>query len=145
MFSPSSQLVIVGVVLQLLTFLLFTTLLIVFTRRLRRFCPQAYRRPSPLRLSDLFSFRDQGPEGVWLLIQALRVSCVAIIVRSLYRAVEQADGFFGYIARHEVYLYVFDAVPLLVVVAAFALVWPPRVVGAKWSALAGGGEGVPFG
>ena len=47
------------------------------------------------------------------MIQALRFSCVAIIVRSIYRAVEQADGFFGTIARHEVWSYVFDALSLL--------------------------------
>jgi len=141
-------LVILGVILQLATFSLFTFLLVVFTRRLRRFCPSAYRRPSsPLAflLSNALSLRPLGPEGVWAVVQALRLSCGAILVRSVYRAVEQADGFFGTIARHEVYLYIFDALPLLLDVVAFACVWPPRVIGAGWSALTETGEGVPLG
>lgn len=54
----------------------------------------------------------------------LLVSSLLILVRSVVRVVEFIQGFDGYIRGHEVFIYVFDAVPIFLVVLLFALSMP---------------------
>lgn len=37
-------------------------------------------------------------------------------------------SFFGYLATHEIYFYILDALPLWLSMSLYALLWPPRVV-----------------
>lgn len=54
----------------------------------------------------------------------LLISSLLILIRSIVRVVEFIQGFDGYIRRHEVFIYVFDAVPMFLVVVLFALAMP---------------------
>lgn len=50
------------------------------------------------------------------------------MVRSLFRIIEYLQGFSGYLLSHEVYLYIFDAVLMLVVMVLFNVLHPSEVV-----------------
>lgn len=52
---------------------------------------------------------------------ALQASSGLIIVRSIVRLVEFIQGFDGYIISHEVFIYVFDALPMFLVTVAFCI------------------------
>ena len=54
----------------------------------------------------------------------LLFTSLLILIRSIVRAVEFIQGFDGYIAKHEIYIYVFDAVPMFLVLLAFIVTMP---------------------
>ncbi|CAF1195239.1 unnamed protein product [Adineta ricciae] len=62
-----------------------------------------------------------GRERWVKMFYALYLSMVLLIVRSIYRIVEFAMGFRGYLAIHEVYFYVFEC---LLIIFAFGLFLP---------------------
>ncbi|CAE6499131.1 unnamed protein product [Rhizoctonia solani] len=47
------------------------------------------------------------------LVWAVVISCVGITIRCIYRTIEGAQGFDGYLLTHEAYFYVLDVLPLL--------------------------------
>lgn len=58
----------------------------------------------------------------------LEVAAVMLVVRSIVRGAEYLEGSDGVIASHEVFIYVFDAVPMLVVMVGLLLRHPLRLV-----------------
>lgn len=60
--------------------------------------------------------------------QALEVMTVLLAVRSLVRLVEYAQGFSGFVASHEVFIYLFDAVPMWIITFIFIVFHPQRLV-----------------
>lgn len=59
---------------------------------------------------------------------ALYVVSILIFARSIVRVVEFAQGFTGYIMVHEVFIYVFDAVPMWFVMVFMALRHPSQLI-----------------
>ncbi|CAD6622197.1 HN1_G0002580.mRNA.1.CDS.1 [Saccharomyces cerevisiae] len=58
----------------------------------------------------------------WIFVNAtLLLSSVLILLRSIVRIIEFIQGFNGYIISHEYFIYVFDAVPMLLVIIAFSV------------------------
>ena len=51
-----------------------------------------------------------------------------MIVRSLVRTIEYLQGEGGYIIMHEVFLYVFDAALMAIVMGIFLVVYPGKLV-----------------
>ncbi|GAA5842408.1 hypothetical protein JCM11251_004219 [Rhodosporidiobolus azoricus] len=135
LISIGEKLAIGGLVLQLVSFLLFTTLLAIFARRLSRDHASVWR--SGQAGGNFFRpFSREAVDDVRLLIRVLGVTCIGLIIRALFRTVEQADGFFGYIATTEVYFYIFDAAPLWLSMTLFVFVWPTRfIAGAEQGAI----------
>lgn len=81
--------------------------------------------------------RDKGlsramviEEGVnWLgYFVVMEVAAGMMVVRSVVRGVELLQGPQGVVGRNEVFVYVFDAVPMLVVMVVFLVLHPERVV-----------------
>ncbi|KAH8887909.1 RTA1-domain-containing protein [Thozetella sp. PMI_491] len=68
---------------------------------------------------------------------ALYITSILIFIRSIVRVVEFLQGFDGYVISHEVFLYVFDALPMLAVMLVFNFVHPSEV-----SSLITGGEAI---
>lgn len=57
----------------------------------------------------------------------MMISCAGILVRSAFRIAEFSQGYRGYLATHEAYFYLLDALPLLFSTAVFTVcVWPER-------------------
>jgi magnesium-transporting ATPase (P-type) len=79
------------------------------------------------------------------LLLAMYVVSILILVRSVFRMVEFIDGYGGYIMGHEVFIYIFDAV-LMVLVMAILNFWHPSFVirDGKRSTVRGDFEQVPL-
>ena len=60
-------------------------------------------------------------------MRILYVASVLILIRSLLRLEEYAEGTTGYVLSHEMFLYIFDAVPMLCVMVLLNLVHPSEV------------------
>ncbi len=59
----------------------------------------------------------------------LAIAAVIIILRCIFRVVEFAQGHGGYLASHEVYMYVFDTLPMFAVQVLFHVVRADDVFG----------------
>ncbi|KAK6539733.1 hypothetical protein TWF694_009933 [Orbilia ellipsospora] len=67
------------------------------------------------------------PDVRWRrLVHCLYVSCALILIRSIYRTVEFAEGWNGYLMGHEVYFYVLEALPMLPCLVIFNIFHPSK-------------------
>ncbi|KAL6880730.1 RTA1 like domain-containing protein [Trichoderma novae-zelandiae] len=100
--DTGNNVIIAGLVLQLIWFGIFVVIAAVFHIRMR----------------SIPTVRSQQPECRWqVYLQALYVASGLIIVRNLFRVIEYAQGQGGYLLQNEAFIYVFDALPMLVVVS----------------------------
>ncbi|KAF2471990.1 RTA1-domain-containing protein [Lindgomyces ingoldianus] len=60
-------------------------------------------------------------------LYVLYVSSMFILVRSVFRAIEYLQGNTGYLLKHEVFLYIFDAVLMFAVLAVMNVVHPGAI------------------
>ncbi|KAF3907676.1 hypothetical protein AA313_de0206926 [Arthrobotrys entomopaga] len=71
--------------------------------------------------------RQSHPDVKWRrLVHCLYVSCTLILIRSIYRTVEFAEGWNGYLMGHEVYFYVLEALPMLPCLVIFNIFHPSK-------------------
>jgi RTA1 like protein len=106
------DIIIVGLLLQIIFFSLFVAVAATFHRRLVRYESQN------AQLSSL-------PWKKYMY--ALYVASGLIMIRSVFRVIEFAMGNDGYLMRHEVFLYVFDAVLMLLVMLVFNFIHPSQI------------------
>ncbi|RDW58488.1 hypothetical protein BP5796_12418 [Coleophoma crateriformis] len=93
--------VIAGLAFQIVWFGFFLIVATTFHRRMLR---------APTE-------RSQQPEVRWeSYLTTLYVCSSLIMVRSVFRVIEYAMGNDGYLMAHEAFLYVFDSVPMFIVV-----------------------------
>jgi hypothetical protein len=92
-----------GVALQLLWFIFFLTVAGIFHRQIRLH-PTTVAKNRP-------DIRWQRQLGSLYFVSTM------IVVRSVFRLVEYAQGHDGYLQSKEVFFYVFDSVPMLIVMA----------------------------
>ncbi|KAJ0414022.1 RTA1 like protein-domain-containing protein [Aspergillus carlsbadensis] len=116
MAKLGQNITIVGLFVQLIFFGFFFAVSVVFCRRVEK-----TKRVKILHM----------PYGA--LLYVLFLVSALIIVRCLYRVVEFVQGYDGYLMGHEVYLYVFDAIPMFVVQAIFHRYHPAKVLPQKGS------------
>lgn len=98
MADLGQKLMLVGLFVQLFFFVFFLVISIVFWIRTRH---------SPARYT-----MGEGRNSWYALLMLLLGAAVVIIFRCLFRIFEFAQGHDGYLASHEVYLYLFDALPM---------------------------------
>ncbi|KAF8174982.1 RTA-like protein [Mycena galopus ATCC 62051] len=118
-----TKIVLVGLGLQLASFALFTTLMIVFGLRVRTRFPHVWRVTGR---ADFTPFSKDSVADWHILYYTLCLSCVSILIRSIFRMAEFIQGHSGYISTHEVFFYCFDALPLWIAMTLYCSVWPPR-------------------
>ncbi|KAF2117285.1 RTA1 like protein-domain-containing protein [Lophiotrema nucula] len=107
-----SHIVLAGLVLQILIFAFFVGVSVVFHRQMRA-CPTT---------------GSKDPSLPWKrFLTILYVTSAFIMVRSIVRVAEFVEGFHGTIIEHEVYLYVFDAVPMAAVMFVFNFCYPANI------------------
>lgn len=116
--------IIGGLFIQLICFGVFIVIAISFDRSIRK---------SPTGRSN---------SGVpWKKhMVALYIGSMLIMVRSVFRAVEYLEGFDGYLLRHEVYLYIFDAALMFLVMVLFNWIHPAKTT----SILGGRGYNIEY-
>ncbi|WVQ70923.1 hypothetical protein IAR50_000448 [Cryptococcus sp. DSM 104548] len=98
-----------GIAIQMASFLFFTVAWIIFGVRAWKEDKELWNR-----------------EGWKPLFWALGFTCICFLIRSIYRTIELAQGYIGYIAVHERYYLGLDCLPLLLGVATYMYFWPGR-------------------
>ncbi|KAH9209770.1 RTA1 like protein-domain-containing protein [Leptodontidium sp. 2 PMI_412] len=80
-----------------------------------------------------------------VVVRAVWISCLLILVRSIYRLIEFALGIFGYPFTHEWMFYVFESVPMVPAIVVFC-VWHPAAYfgGRERGAGKSAGDDVPL-
>ncbi|MCJ1396089.1 hypothetical protein MMC18_008977 [Xylographa bjoerkii] len=111
-FNNGQKIVVIGLVLQIIFFGLFIVVAFVFNYRLRRAFNKTVMEAGTMCQKHL---------------NALYVSSLLIMVRSIFRVVEYIQGNDGYIMQHEWFLYVFDAVLMVGVMVVFLVVYPAEI------------------
>ncbi|CCE93860.1 Pug1p TDEL_0G04930 [Torulaspora delbrueckii] len=101
--DTGSRLVIGGLVVQIVFFGFFIINELRFSVRVDPVCP-FFRR-----LSRKWLYFN------WVLL----ISSLLIMVRSIVRLIEFVEGSDGFIISHEVFIYVFDALPMFLVIVLF--------------------------
>ncbi|PWY98612.1 LOW QUALITY PROTEIN: hypothetical protein BCV70DRAFT_227931 [Testicularia cyperi] len=112
------QLFLAGVTLQGISYILFTTLVTYTT--LKVFADS--NKITPLGTSSR-RFLGLSPP-IFGLVSGLYFSSLFVIIRSVYRIIEFAQGYDGYLVSHEIYLFVLDAAPLVLAVGIWVVMWP---------------------
>ncbi|KAJ7780593.1 RTA1 like protein-domain-containing protein [Mycena maculata] len=120
-----NKIVMIGLILQAVSYLLFTCVLIVFGWRVSAHFPAAWRPQNPRP----FKLLSRQPIDDWRIVfYIMCTTCVGILVRSVFRIAEFGEGYSGVIATHEGYFYVFDSLPLWLAMTLYCVVWPARAL-----------------
>ncbi|KAE8157656.1 RTA-like protein [Aspergillus tamarii] len=115
MRSIGQKVLVVGLVVQLIFFGFFLYVAVSFLVRLRR-------SGSGMNLIG----------GPWLrLLHVLFLVSVLVIGRCVFRIIEYVSGTDGYIYSHEVFMYIFDAIPMLFVQGIFHFYHPGKILTGK--------------
>ncbi|WVW82404.1 hypothetical protein I302_104411 [Kwoniella bestiolae CBS 10118] len=101
--------ILVGLILQFISFMFFCYLVVMFFYRVRKEAPQLYR----LRRWKKLYF-------------ALIFTCVAMLVRSVYRIAEFAQDQPGYLYTHEIFFFTLDCLPMGLTISTYVIFWPGR-------------------
>jgi RTA1 like protein len=112
--------IIGGLGVQLLFFEVFLATSMIFHYRIS----QSSTRES----KDSVDTRGVVPRDWRTLLLALYFTSVLILIRSIYRVIEFAQGNSGYVISHEVFLYVFDAAMMFLVMVAMNIFHPSIVL-----------------
>lgn len=109
--TTGQNVVLTGLVIQIVMFGLFAVVAAVFHVRVRRW-PTA-------------AFLERRPIWTKTMVMLYSVS-IFILVRSVFRVIEYAMGQDGYLLKHEWTLYVFDGALMFGVVVMFGWMFPSR-------------------
>ncbi|KAL1848550.1 hypothetical protein Daus18300_013560 [Diaporthe australafricana] len=114
LYNIGNGLVIATLILQLLWFLFFVVVAVMFHRNMQK-------APTPTA---------QRPDVRWQnYLVTLYIVSLLVMIRSLFRAIEYIEGKTGYLQSTEVFFYVFDS--LLMFLAVVYLHWKhPSEIGA---------------
>ena len=111
-FKTGENIILVGLALQVIFFGFFTIVAFIFNYRLRR-------------ASNLVIM--EGGIVYQKQLNALYISSLLILVRSIFRVIEYGQGNDGYLMQHELFMYVFDAVLMVGVMVVFLVVHPGEI------------------
>ncbi|KAJ9211301.1 hypothetical protein DTO166G4_7134 [Paecilomyces variotii] len=106
------DIVLAGLVLQILTFVLFLVVAITFARHMRQ-------RPTLVAERGIVPWKKH--------LYSLYAISIMILIRSIFRTIEYGLGNDGYLLGHEWPSYVFDAVPMFVAMVCFAIWYPSEL------------------
>ncbi|KAL2860135.1 RTA1 like protein-domain-containing protein [Aspergillus pseudodeflectus] len=118
------NLTIVALIIQVLFFTFFLITSIIFHKRINT-SPTAQSRETSLHWT-LTPRTLLAKNWITLLIALYTVSAL-ILIRSVFRLVEFIDGYGGFLMTHEAFIYIFDTLPMFVVMVVMNL-WHPCFV-----------------
>jgi hypothetical protein len=116
MANTGQKVMLLGLCIQLLFFGFFVVISVIFYMRMRI---------SPAR----FTVPIYGNYAWPALFKLLACAAVVIILRCTFRVIEFAQGHDGYLVSHEVFLYLFDTLPMFAVQSIFHFVRADEVFG----------------
>jgi hypothetical protein len=106
------NIILAGLILQIITFVLFLTTAVVFERRMGV-------NPTPAAVQGDVPWKKH-------LYSLYGVSAM-ILVRSVFRVIEYGLGNDGYLLGHEWATYVLDALPMFIAMVCFAVWYPSEL------------------
>ena len=106
-----SHIVLGGLLLQIILFGGFMVIALVFHLRIRAASNMHHATSIPWKK----------------FLYILYITSTLIMIRSIVRVAEFVEGFEGTIILHEVYLYVFDAIPMAAVMYIFNIWYPSNI------------------
>lgn len=116
------KITIVGLCIQLLFFSVFIITSTIFHWRI-------YRQPTRMSLEGS---RKGWTQTSWETVMAvLYASSVLILIRSIFRLIEYAQGNDGYLISHEVFMYVFDAMLMFFTMVVMSIYHPSKLLGKR--------------
>ncbi|CAA7266361.1 unnamed protein product [Cyclocybe aegerita] len=113
-----SKVFLVGLAAQLCSFLAYTGIFLLFLYRVWKHQPKTWKKDEN---------KDWANRWTTLAI-ALGISCVGILVRSVFRTVEMSEGFGGPLTTTEYWFYALDLLPLFIAIAVYVPFWPGRFI-----------------
>ncbi|KAJ3821704.1 RTA1 like protein-domain-containing protein [Lentinula raphanica] len=129
MASAGSTIAMIGLILQLVSFSLFTLLLVSFGFQVRSKYPQAWNvRSHESLFSAAGPFKTSNLTNWKLLYFTLCLTCVGILIRCSFRIAEYAGGYNGFLVTHEGYFYLLDSLPLWIAMTLYCFLWPTRFI-----------------
>ncbi|GAA5869889.1 hypothetical protein JCM1840_007663 [Sporobolomyces johnsonii] len=109
--DTGTHIMLAGIVFQLFSMAVFCCLGLDFFRRARK--------------DPLYSGKHNVREGrIGLLAFGLTWGSTWIMIRCIYRTVELAEGWAGYLITHEPYFCVLDSMAMVLCQAVFCFTWP---------------------
>lgn len=112
MAKMGQYIILAGLILQIITFVLFLTTAVVFERRMGV-------NPTPAAVQGDVPWKKH-------LYSLYGVSAM-ILVRSVFRVIEYGLGNDGYLLGHEWATYVLDALPMFIAMVCFAVWYPSEL------------------
>ena len=116
LYNLGEKIIIVGLFVQIALFSGFVAVGVTIFFRLRRSLSMSISTPAavePTAIAAVVPWRRH--------LYALFASSTLILVRSIFRVVEYLQGNGGYLVSHEIFLYVFDTLLMVAVMAVFAI------------------------
>ncbi|KAF7288577.1 hypothetical protein HMN09_01386800 [Mycena chlorophos] len=113
-----------GIILQAISYLLFTVVFLTFGFRIQKHAPKLWdvQTREPFRV-----FSTQPVEDWRILFYTTCITCIGILIRSVFRIVEFVGGYNGRVFTHESYFYICDALPLWIAMSLYCFfLWPIR-------------------
>jgi hypothetical protein len=110
MHNTGTSIFLAGLILQLISFALFTLLYLVFWFRVRK---------------DTKIWNHPGWKPLFF---ALGFTCIMFLTRSVFRTIELSEGYAGHLTIHEEYWAALDALPLVLGIAVYCYFWPPAIL-----------------
>nr|GAT50710.1 predicted protein [Mycena chlorophos] len=114
----------IGIILQAVSYSLFTVVFLAFGSKIRKNFPDLWN----IQTQKPFRVLSRQPIEDWrILFFTVCITCIGILIRSVFRIVEFVGGYHGRVQTHEGYFYVLDALPLWISMTLYCFVWPIRV------------------
>jgi hypothetical protein len=104
--SIGQKITILGLFVQIFMFSFFLVTAVAFHRKI-------LKRPTVPTLSSTVKWKRH------LLI--LYITSILILIRSIFRVVEYLQGHHGFLISHEIFIYIFDALLMFLVMVIFAI------------------------
>lgn len=129
--KPGTNIMVAGIAFQLGTMTFFALFVVDFARRTRNM--QLEKNAGTVAAQVM----NADLKKVWV---ALMVSFVMIYIRSIYRTIELAQGWRGFLITHEGYFIGLDAAIMVVAVGIFLVYDPAELIPRKRKRTVGGAD-----
>lgn len=119
--TTGEHITIGGLAVQLVFFSVFIIASTIFHYRIRK--NPTEKCFNPLRSSGVLQM------ATWeTVMTGLYVASILILIRSIFRLIEYAQGNSGYLISHEAFLYVFDSTLMLFTMVAMSIFHPSKIL-----------------
>lgn len=120
--NTGETITVVGLAVQLAFFSVFIITSTIFHERL-------HKKPTSISLeTPTINWKTTSWETIMVTLYA---ASILILVRSIFRLIEFAQGNDGYLISHEVFLYIFDSMLMFFTMIAMAVYHPSKLLSSQ--------------